>query len=152
MESTNSNAFYDETTISLSKKYTGVKDFLDKHAIRTGAQTTKPCTHTRIPGDKDSGITGGSYSIPDEEMSVFLYLYYNEIVDNKTGTKKEYLTEKQRPDDGPILIDIDFRYPIHIEDRQYTTEHIEDLLDSYLSELDKMYQMDETTRFQIFVL
>lgn len=152
MESKHSTVIYDENIISASKKYTGVKDFLDKHALRSGTQTTKPCTNTRIPGDKDSGITAGSYSIPDDEMLVFLYLYYNEIVDNKTATKKEYLTEKQRPDDGPILIDIDFRYPVTLEDRQYTTEHIEDLVDAYLEELDKMYQMDDTTRFQIFVL
>jgi hypothetical protein len=139
MESKHSTVIYDENIISASKKYTGVKDFLDKHALRSGTQTTKPCTNTRIPGDKDSGITAGSYSIPDDEMLVFLYLYYNEIVDNKTATKKEYLTEKQRPDDGPILIDIDFRYPVTLEDRQYTTEHIEDLVDAYLEELDKMY-------------
>jgi hypothetical protein len=140
----------DESQIQNIKKYTGLKDFLDKHATRN--DSSKPCTNTRIPGDKDSGIYGGSYCIPDEEQPVFLRIYYSEVLEKKTSAKKEYLTEKQRVDDGPILIDIDFRYPVAMDDRQYTTEHIEDLTDAYLSELQTIFQMDADTKFPIYVL
>jgi P4 family phage/plasmid primase-like protien len=126
--------------------YKDFNDFIAKHIIPKG--TNKPSTNTRI-GDKNSNIYGGSYNIPDAEYSTFLTLYYRDVIVPK---KKEYFTEKQRENDGPILVDLDFRHDYDVDERQYTLEHIEDLVDAYLDELKEIYQFDESTTFPIFVL
>ena len=50
--------------------------------------------------------------------------------------KSEYLTEKQLVNDGPLLVDIDLRYDIEIDSRQHTSNHINDLIENYLSQID----------------
>jgi len=106
-------------------------------------------TNTRI-GSKESSILGRTLSIPsDEEYIKFLRLYARDIL--KPG-KKEYYTEKQLHDDGPFLIDLDFRYDFSVKVRQHTQEHVESLLTDVLDFLKNAYQMDDGTRFQVFVL
>uniref|UniRef100_A0A6C0JMB7 SF3 helicase domain-containing protein n=1 Tax=viral metagenome TaxID=1070528 RepID=A0A6C0JMB7_9ZZZZ len=126
--------------------YRDINDFLSKHYIQKGSD--KPITNTRI-GDKDNGIHGGSYHISDAEYPTFLKLYYRDVILTK---KKEYLTEKQLSGNGPILVDIDFRHDYEVDERQYTKEHVEDLIDGYLEEIKKTFQLDENTKFPIFVL
>jgi len=134
----------------MNVSYRDFNDFLMKHNIKkdqSSTTTIKSMTNTRI-GDPKSNIYGGSYHIPDSEYSTFLYLYNRDILVPK---KKEYLTEKQLENDGPILIDIDLRHDYDVDERQYSKEHIDDLLDSYLGELNKIYQPDENTNIPIFV-
>ena len=127
--------------------YRDFNDFLVKHLVTKG-ETGKIITNTRIP-DKATNIYGGSYHIPDEEYDQFLQLYYRDVVSVKN--KKEYLTEKQRDTDGPILIDIDLRHAIEIDERQYTKEHVEDMVDIYLDEIKRIFQIDENTKFNVYV-
>jgi P4 family phage/plasmid primase-like protien len=133
-----------------SLKYRDVQDFLAKHIVQKGVQTTTPkpiITNTRI-GDK-KGISGGSYHIPDSEYPIFLELYHRDVIAPK---KKEYLTEKQLDTpDSPILVDLDFRHEYDIVDRQYTQDHIDDMIVAYLDELKLIFQLDETTRFPIYL-
>lgn len=132
-----------------ASSYRDVYDFLSKHTLQKTATTgKKPHTNTRI-GDEKSNIHGGTYNIPDAEYPVFLELYYRDVL---RPDKKEYLTEKQRDTDGPIVIDLDFRHDYEVDERQYTKEHIDDLLDAYLDEFKKMYQLDDSTRFPVFIL
>ena len=106
-------------------------------------------TNTRI-GDKEQNIFGGCYHISQEDYSEFLIHYYAEVFEKK---KKEYLTEKQLDNNGPLLIDIDLRHEYDIEGRYYTQEHIEDILDNgYLDILKQIYYFDEETNFNIYVL
>jgi hypothetical protein len=53
--------------------YRDITDFLIKHTIQKGTQTTNPktITNTRI-GDKEQNIFGGSYHIPESEYPTFL--------------------------------------------------------------------------------
>ena len=84
--------------------------------------TTKPGeehNYTKIPNPKFN-ITGGSYSVPLNELPEF-YAHYKKHV--FIEGKQAYLTEKQL-EDGPIVIDIDFRYSVEVEERQHTIEHI----------------------------
>jgi P4 family phage/plasmid primase-like protien len=134
MESTNSTASFKPNFM----------EFLNQHSIKKG-NPNKPITNTRIAG---AGLTGGAYHIPDTEYAAFLELYYEHVFINK---KHEHLTELQRDSDGPILVDIDFRHTYETIDRQYTKEHIIDLLLVYLDEIKRMYQLDEDTAFPIFV-
>jgi P4 family phage/plasmid primase-like protien len=133
-----------------TNKYRDYTDFMIKHTVqKNNGDKTAIITNTRIGGDSNSGIYGGSYSINDDDYDTFLKLYYNNVY---TNNKKEYLTEKQRDTDGPILIDLDFRHTFETTTRQYTPDHIDDLIDAYLDELKNIYQFDSSTEFPIFVL
>lgn len=131
-------------------KYAGFSDFMMKHLIKKGdsATLTRPITNTRI-GDKNSQIYGGTYSIPETEYQTFLQLYAKDIL---AGNKKEYLTERQLENDGPILVDIDLRHDYETDERQYTKDHIEDMVHIYLEELKNMFQYDDTSKFKVFIL
>lgn len=131
-------------------KYAGFNDFMMKHLIKKGdpATNNRPITNTRI-GDKDSQIYGGSYSIQETDYQTFLQLYAKDIL---STNKKEYLTERQLEHDGPILIDIDLRHDYETDERQYTRDHIEDMVHIYLEELKEMFQYDDASKFKIFIL
>jgi hypothetical protein len=87
--------------------------FLKKFQTKGGEHT-----HTKI-GDTKLNVFGGCYSIPLENMNEFYAIYKKAVLVNKTNA---FMTEKQLPE-GPILIDLDFRYPVEIEDRQHTKKH-----------------------------
>tara|TARA_B100001758_G_scaffold205320_1_gene185553 strand:+ start:8911 stop:11679 length:2769 start_codon:yes stop_codon:yes gene_type:complete len=108
--------------MSILSKY---QTFLKAHFT----QNKDTITHTRI-GDRDSKIYGGAYSILDSELDEFYSLYTKAVID---GNYKEYLTEKQLPEYGPIVIDLDFRYPVEITTRQHSKEHIQDFIYEYFN-------------------
>jgi len=147
MESNSSVA--DLSPKKLVVKYRDVFDFLTKHVHQKDLPTTnpKPVTNTRI-GDSKLSIHGGSYHIPDADYSIFLDLYAKEVI---AGKKKEYLTEMQRDKDGPILVDIDFRYDYDIDEKQHSPDDILELVGEYLGEIKQIFQLDESTQFQIYV-
>lgn len=123
-------------------------DFMQKHRIDKEDKSTES-TNTRIGGEKGSNIYGGNYHIPDDEYREFLNLYYREMV---SKNKPEYLTEAQYPENGPILVDFDFRFDFSCVERQYTKDHIDDLINEYLDQLKLIYQFDEMAKFNIYVL
>lgn len=121
--------------------------FLNTHKKEKESQLTP--TNTRI-ASQPMNIFGGSYHIPDNEYDDFLKMYYEEIVEKN---KNEYLTEAQLASDGPILVDLDFRYPYECTERYYNKDHIDDLIViGYLEELKNIYQFDENSEFDIYVL
>ena len=143
-ESTSSN----NSIVPSESSYADFYDFLAKHSVyKTNDSSKKTITNTRI-GDTKKNIHGGSYNISDAEYPTFLKLYYRDIV---AKNKKEYFTEKQRDNDGPIAVDLDFRYQYDIDEKQYTREHVEDLIFAYLEELKKMFQFDDSSKFHIYL-
>ena len=140
------------TTMSLSSQYNDLQDFLQKHSTKadknTNSNESKEITHTRI-GNKDLNVYGGSFHIPTDKLPTFYRLYYDYIF---VKGKKEYLTEKQLKDNGPCLVDLDFRYSYDVESRQHTSEHIRDIIQIYLEEFRNMFEMNDTTTFPIFVM
>ena len=58
---------------------------------------------------------------------------------------KEYLTEKQRDNDGPLVVDLDFRYMYEVDEKQHSGEELEDLVLLYAEELKNVYQFDKET-------
>jgi len=129
-------------------------DFLRKYQIKKNdnneeqhEQVPKESTNTRIP-DKKLGVYGGNYHIPDDKYEQFLNLYYRDIL-SKNGN--EYLTETQL-DEGPIVVDLDFKYSMEIKERQHTKEHIQDLVVCYLDIIKDIYQMDDENKIPVFVL
>jgi hypothetical protein len=127
-----------------------LNDYLMKHSAKN---SDMPYTNTRMPDKvqdpKISGIYGGSYYISDEEYPDFLRLYASEIL---TKNREEYLTEKQLDSNGPILIDIDLHFDYAVDKRLYDISHIEDGIDIYLAELKTIYQFDENTKFNVYVM
>ena len=119
--------------------------FLFNHKINKEDGNVSP-TNTRI-GD-GANIYSGKFYIPDSDYPEFLRLYHDDIVSKH---KDEYLTESQLKTNGPILVDLDFRFSYETDQRQYSKDHIDDMVMAYLEELKTMYQFDESTRFSLFV-
>jgi hypothetical protein len=88
----------------MASQFKDLSEFLAKHSAKSNSGVVH--THTRIPS-KELNIYGGSYVIPKEELKIFYELYYDHIFVKK---KKEYLTEKQLENEGPMAVDFDFRY------------------------------------------
>lgn len=91
--------------------------FLQKHIVRGEKGEKVEYTHTRF------APPFGKYNIPDNEYDKFINLYKKVV-----GKIDLHLTEKQK-DVGPFLIDIDYRQDIKYKTRQYTTDHIERLVE-----------------------
>ena len=54
----------------------------------------------------------------------------------------EYLTETQQ-ENGPIVIDLDFRYQPQTRSKQHTPEHIQDLMEKYLEYMNGMLDITD---------
>lgn len=111
------------------------------------SDTTTPHTHTRI-GDSKLKISGGKYSVPEEELDNFYRSYFEHVFERK---RPEYMTEKQLEDDGPILVDFDFRYLSSVKTRQHTHEHIFDLIQAYLDKIKTLINFKDKCEFPIFI-
>ena len=122
-----------------------LSEFLAKHNAK--GDKSLPITHTRI-GDKDLNIFAGSYSIPKEDLKVFHSLYYDNVFVKK---RKEYLTEKQLENVGPMAVDFDFRYNYDVDSRQHSKEHIQDMVLLYLEEIKAYFIFEENKPFDIFI-
>jgi len=128
--------------------YNDLYDFLTKHNAKENGKIVKEITHTRI-GSPENNIYGGSYHISNEELEIFYKLYYDSVF---IQNNKEYLTEKQLEEDGPILIDLDFRYEFEIEERQHNYDDIQDIITLYLDELKNILLIEEKKKFPIFIM
>ena len=105
-------------------------------------------THTRIP-DKKLNIYAGCYDISKSDRKQFYAKYYNHVFKNKN---QEYLTEKQLREDGPILIDFDFRYKGDIKEKQHTTEHVVDIIMLYAEKCKELIHIPNESRIEVFVM
>lgn len=144
------------TIINQPKMNSSAKDFYSYLAAHKVDKTEHPSlgstsTNTRIPGKEDDRIIyGGTYNISDSEyFSEFIPLYGKDII---SKGKEEYITEYQLKDKGPILIDIDLRYSLNTTSRKYTLKQVEDLIWCYLDNLKEIYQFDNSSSFDIFLL
>jgi P4 family phage/plasmid primase-like protien len=135
--------------MSSSSHFKDLSEFMSKHSICNNNNNEHlEVTHTRI-GSKDHNIYGGKFHIPSSDLPLFFRLYYEDIFVRK---KKEYLTEKQLNENGPILVDFDFRYNYDVNSRQHTAEHISDMIQLYLDELKEIFIFTENVSFPIYVM
>lgn len=116
---------------------------LKKYEAKKGS----PHTHTRI-GNPSLGVYGGCYFIPENDVHKFYEKYYEHVFENKG---EEYLTEKQL-ENGPLLIDVDFRYGTDVDERQHTQEHIVDFLEVLTQKIEKIYIPEDQKKLNIYVL
>jgi P4 family phage/plasmid primase-like protien len=104
-------------------------------------------THTRIPS-QEHGVSGGTFCISTEKLPEFWAKYSKHVVANR---RHEYLTEKQLPNGGPILVDLDFRYGSHIDTRQHTKDDIENIIGLYMDEISNMLNIEDGEKKEISV-
>lgn len=136
--------------MNLTNNYKDLPDFLAKHSIKKDNPDKLEFTHTRMPGNvKGTTIYPASFYIPEEDKKTFYELYYDHIFNKK---KMEYLTEKQLIEDGPLLVDLDFRYDYEIECRQHDLDKITDILNIYLEQLKQFFTFDESKSFMVYVM
>jgi hypothetical protein len=109
------------------KKY---NDYMSQHNLKNMESNDKPLTHTRMP-NVDMNIYPGSFVFSKDELKNFLSIYTQHVFVNR---KKEYLTEKQIKN-GPLLVDMDFRYNKDIVTRQHSKEDKKDIILLYLDEI-----------------
>ncbi len=123
-----------------------IDSFMELYRVKTRTEHPSPhrgqITNTRI--------RGGSYIIPENEYTRFLDIYYRDVV--KHMGKTDSLTETQLTDDGPCLVDLDFRLPLEVTERLYDRGDIDDLIAIYMAELKRMYQFDKDSVFSIYVM
>ena len=122
---------------------TSFVDYLKRYSVAKGATHT----NTRIP-DPKAGISGGLYNITKENEQSFLKKYYTHVF--KKGNF-EYLTEKQLKNDGPALVDIDFRYDSGVNKRMHTPEHIIDLIMLYANKIEEIYDLSSNAKIEVIV-
>lgn len=125
-------------------KSLNMNKFLQEHKAGQG----EDATHTRI-GDKEKNIFPGKYNIPEKEWHNFMLLYYQQVIVNG---QIEYLTEKQLVENGPIMVDIDFKYDKSITARQHEDGHISDALMDYFDQISKLLDVSENTTIEVFVM
>jgi P4 family phage/plasmid primase-like protien len=116
--------------------------FLKSVMTKSGDQHT----HTKI-GDKELQIHGGSYCIPPDKIDDFYRIYKKYVF---IDGKQSYLTEKQQ-EEGPILIDVDFRYTPDINCKQHTIEHICKLIDCILQGIKKIKMVNDSKVLECYV-
>lgn len=102
-------------------------------------------THTRIP-DKELDIYPGKYFVNDNNK--FLEEYFSNII---LSNKCEYLTEKQL-DNGPISIDLDFRYNHNVNTRQHNKDFIHDIVIVSVDILKDFYNFTKESSFEVYVM
>ena len=78
----------------------------------------------------------------------FWKLYFQHVFKNG---KKEYLTERQLFEDGPILIDIDMRYDNTVESKQHTHDDVLQLIGLYMEHVSSIYKIIDGSEVSIFV-
>ena len=127
-----------------ASKNSGMDNYLRTHNAVKG----EGFTHTKI-GDKALSLFGGSYKINDSEWKSFMQLYYQHVFVNG---QTEYLTEKQLPETGPVLIDIDLRYESSITTKQHSKDHIIDAIMLYAEKIKQLLDITEGARIEVFVM
>ena len=133
------------TTASYQSLCAGMtyEQFMKHHISKPG----EAFTHTRI-GDKSLNVHGGVYTIPPAILPVFWKKYHTHVFE--TG-KQEFLTEKQNPEKGVIVVDFDFRYEKSITKRQHTKEHVLDMIQSYIQTLETIVEIPADAQIPIYI-
>ena len=132
--------------------YKDLNDFLAKH---NGKEKNKDkITHTRIPTKKDQELPNelrvyaASYVIPPEKLEIFFSHYYEKVF---VKNHMEYLTERQQ-DEGPLLVDFDFKYDPIVSTRHHSKGHLQDMVLLYLETLKEFFTFTEDVEIPVYVM
>jgi hypothetical protein len=123
------------------------EQFLKSHTLPKDAPK-ELITHTEF-----GEFSARKFNIPETDETDFENLYYKDIIkQNKTHNiiERQFIKDGKTP--GPVLIDVDLRFPPEMTTRQYSFEkHVMPFLEKYLDEIKNAFQMDEDARFPVFI-
>ena len=121
-----------------------------QHCKTSKDNPNKKATNTRIgsKNPKDDKKYPGSYHIPKDLQDNF-----HELLEKKRKKgHAEHMTEIQdRKKGGPILYDFDFRYIAGTTERQFTDEHITDIVELLCIHINNLCDTSKLESFPIFV-
>jgi len=127
-----------------------LKEFLTTYRVPKSSISSY-ITHTSIGNGAE--LSGGSYSIPYENLQEF-YKLYKEYIDSggKSHLTERFLyipqSEPKKYLPAPICIDFDFRYSPDIKDRQHNPLIIKEICEVLYEEILRLFVIktkDETT-------
>jgi len=117
---------------------------------KTEKDSKESVTNYRIASqDPSNRIYGGVFCVPELDYVGLLNRYCKEVLEPRNV---EFLTEAQLMNNGPILVDFDFRFPYETTERQYTKEHLTLMIESYIDELSRIFDFNEASVYKIYVL
>lgn len=125
----------------MSSHYIKFMELLNKCRIDR-AENNNIFTHTSL------GNPFGCFNITDKERNKFNELYSKVINENKHPL---YLTEKHRKQ-GPILIDLDFKYYSDSNLRIITEFHYNSLIEEYIKNIIKYIKLDDNEDLKCYIL
>jgi|SaaInlV_165m_DNA_2_1040747.scaffolds.fasta_scaffold04887_3 P4 family phage/plasmid primase-like protien len=104
----------------------------------------KTYTHTSIPSKDSTGkiIGGGKYNFSNKEHNDQLKEILTQCIEHNYFPKTLSLTQKISTY-SCLHIDLDFRYPITTETRQYTQNEIEKLINLFNNGIKEIYNIDD---------
>jgi P4 family phage/plasmid primase-like protien len=123
-QSTNATSTTNQFT---EQKYT-IYNFLEEHRADKGGIYT----HTSMDNPK------GTFYIPNQDLDTFYSLYEKAIFDNN----RLHLIERHSQV-GPVIIDLDFRYNINIENRLHNFDHIKTIISLYNNEICDLFEIEK---------
>ena len=102
--------------------------FLEERAVQSGH------THTSMCNPK------GSYYIEEHDLDTFYEYYEKALFDNEL-----HITEKHC-EISPIIIDLDFKYELETFERKHKVNHIEKIVNLYVSEICNIFDIDRNDK------
>ena len=93
-----------------------------------------------------------TFHIPNEKYDQYMKLYYKDVIKPK---KTHNIIERQlifkNGDSGPLLLDVDLQFLPQYTSRQYTSDHINDLVQIVLDLISNTFEMDDDVNFIVAV-
>ena len=135
-------------SVNSKLKFKTIIEFLESTQLLKDSDKSLKHTHTTM-GDKSLDIFPGKYHINKDKLEIFYKLYTKWVF---TYDEEHYLTEAHHPELCCVLIDLDFRWDKKDgQERKYTNDNINFLLDKYLFYLEKYLKIEDTQK-QAFIL
>lgn len=135
-------------TTKSSEKCTSLKSFLNTRAIPQNNPSNLSVTMTEF-----SKYSKRKFHIKPEDEDEFQRLYYKDHIKPKIPAnliQRQLIENGEQP--GPLLIDLDFRFPASQTDRYYTKAHVDEFINMYLLSIKNLCEMDEDEHFIIIVM
>ena len=120
---------------------------LDAFLLARRAGKGAPHTHTRI-GDAKRQVHGGAYCVAEDDERLLLDRHYQKAF---VKGQPEHLTEKQLVDDGPLLVDLDFRYAKGTKEKQHAEVDGVDIVMCYASKLVELLVIPDDAEVPVYV-
>ena len=102
--------------------------FLEERVVQNGH------THTSMCNPK------GSYYIEEHDLDTFYEYYEKALFDNEL-----HITERHC-EISPIIIDLDFKYELETFERKHKVNHIEKIVNLYVSEICNLFELERNDK------